>query len=427
MKIGIIGTGAEGGGLAGLLAAEETPAELRLADVDEERLRLAESRVGAHAPSVPVHGTVVDASDSDAVAGWARGLDCVVNATLPPFNLAVMRGALAAKSHYLDLNSGPFVVEGLIPYEHTIDAQFELSDAFAAERLTAVSCAGVAPGWVDLAARYATEQLDEVESIVVRWVEWNDGSDLVSSVGPGLIAYFNMPTPMVFEKGEVVQVDLAESEELYEWPAPLGRIAVYTGFMHPEMRTMQNLPRKARRVEVKSGLSMGRWTSSREIWVEALRRGLAASEPLPAGGQLADVLGRSFVPPERYEEAISSGVLGSAIFAVSVEVRGGRGSHAVEHTVGLSVSLAEARRRLPWATHMVYATIGSTPIVLVPRLARGEISQTGVVGVGALDAWRELLGAVASRGHTMWERVTGTGPLTFDAVSTDRAGSEVAA
>ena len=409
MRIGIIGAGAEGSGLAGLLAIEEAPEEIRLADIDDGRLQQSLARIRELKTSVTLGGSTVDAADAAAVAEWANGLDAVVNATLPPFNLSVMHGCLQANAHYLDLNSGPFVVEGVVPHEHTIDAQFELNDAFAERRLTAVSCAGVAPGWVDLAARYATHKLDEVDSITVRWVEWNNGSDLVSSVGPALIANFNMPNPMIWEDGRVSQVDLFESEEEYQWPSPLGRIPVYTGFMHPEMRTMLNLPCRVRRIEVKSGLSMGRWTCSRDIWIETLRRQLASDAPAGRYRDLAEWLGASFVPPEDYEKAIETGILSDAIFAVAVEVQGQAGGQSVHHTLGLMVSLAEARQRLPWATHMVYATSGSTPIALVPRLARGEITQTGVVGVGALDIWAELLAAIANRGHNMWERVVTSG------------------
>jgi hypothetical protein len=405
VKIGIIGTGAEGSGLAGLLAAELVPGELRLADVDGQRLQLALDRVRNLGSDVPVTASTVDGTDSAAVAEWGEGLDVIVNATLPPLNLSIMQAALSANTHYVDLNSGPFEIEGQIPFEHTIDAQFELHDRFDEKGLTAISCAGVAPGWVDLAARKASNDLEEVERVTVRWVEWNNGTDLVSSVGPGLIANFNMPTPMLWADGHVTQVDLIESEELYEWPEPLGPINVYTGYMHPEMRTMKNLPYDVPRIEVKSGLSMGRWTSSRDIWIEALRRQLENQEPLHEGEQLADRLGRSFIPPEEYERAIADRIVTDAVFAVSVEVSGAIGGRRTAQTIGLMVSLSEARKHLPWATHMVYATTGTTPIALVPKLARGEINQTGVVGVGALDSWSEILDVIESRGHRMWHHV----------------------
>jgi hypothetical protein len=289
----------------------------------------------------------------------------------------------------------------MIPREETIDAQFELDDDFRAAGLTAVSCAGVAPGWVDLIARRAVEELDSVASIIVRWVDWNDGTDLVSTVGPGLIANFNMPTPLRWERGEITEVDLFESEEVYDWPE-LGPIPVFTGFMHPELRTMHNLGVELERVEVKSGLSNGRWRSSPQIWIEALRRRLAAGEELAP--DLASELGRAFIPPERYEEAIDESIVREGAFAVCVEVTGRRGTDEIVRTDGLTVTLAEARERIPWGTHMVLATSGTTPVVLLPMLGRGEIATRGVVGVGALPEWEAVLGRIEERGLRTWGR-----------------------
>ncbi|MDX6588966.1 MAG: hypothetical protein QOI84_240, partial [Solirubrobacterales bacterium] len=140
----------------------------------------------------------------------------------------------------------------------------------------------------------------------------------------------------------------------------------------------------------------------REIWIEAMRRQIGAEG---ADADLATILGRSFIPPERYEEALADGTVSEGAFAVCVEVAGSRGSASVVRTQGLIASLAEARAAIPWGTHMVYATAGTTPIVLLPMLGRGEISKTGVVGVGALPEWRRILEAVEARGFRTWERI----------------------
>ncbi|HYJ21378.1 MAG TPA: saccharopine dehydrogenase NADP-binding domain-containing protein [Solirubrobacterales bacterium] len=407
MNLGIMGAGAEGSGLSALLADEPGVDRIALADVDEGRLELARERFDSLGRGVELTATVVDAGDGEAVGAWAGDLDAVVNATMPHLNLSVMDGCLRGGAHYMDLNSGPFEVEGMIPREDTIDAQFELDGRFAAAGLTAVSCAGVAPGWVDLAARRAIEGMTAAESVTVRWVERNDGSDLVSTVGPSLIPFFNMPTPMRWERGEVVEVDLFDSEEVYEWPE-LGPISVFTGFMHPEMRTMHNLGADLQRVEVKSGLSNGRWRSSRDIWIEALRKQLASDESTD-NTDLPTILGRSFIPPERYDEALADGIVSEGAFAVCVEVVGSNNGREIVHTQGLIVSLDEARAAIPWGTHMVYATSGTTPVVLLPMLAGGEISDKGVVGVGALAEWRQILEAVEARGLRTWEKLESRG------------------
>jgi hypothetical protein len=87
-------------------------------------------------------------------------------------------------------------------------------------------------------------------------------------------------------------------------------------------------------------------------------------------------------------------------------VVGKRGETVVSHTQGLIATLAEARQAIPWGTHMVYATAGTTPVVLLPMLGRGEISRKGVVGVGALPEWERILAAVGERGFKTWEIVS---------------------
>ena len=57
----------------------------------------------------------VDGTRSDDVARWADGLRIVFNATAPVCNLPTMHGCLQAGAHYLDMNSGPFEIRGVIP------------------------------------------------------------------------------------------------------------------------------------------------------------------------------------------------------------------------------------------------------------------------------------------------------------------------
>lgn len=412
MRVGILGAGAEGSGLGALLAAEPDVEEIRYGDVDERSLAMAIEGVRAVNGTVSVSGRTVDGTLTGDVVDWGRGLDVIANPTMPPTNLPTMRSCLEVGAHYLDLFAFPFDIPGVVPYEQTIDAQFELDEAFRAADRTAISCAGVAPGWVDVTARYIMDPLQTVDTVIVRWVEWNDGSELISTVGPSLIANFNMPRPICWHDGAVREVDLFGSEEVYEWPAPIGEAHLYTGFLHPELRTIRNTGREIGHIECKSGLVNGKWRTSRDIWVEALRRQL--DEGAATGeADMARRLGASFIPPERYQEAIRRGIVSRGAFAVSVEAKGRTETHEVDHTVYLVVTLEEAIQRLPGSTHMVYATSGTTPITLVCMLGRNEIASRGVVGVGGLDEWKTVLQRVQERGHVMTERIEMRGLLTL--------------
>lgn len=412
MKIGILGAGAEGAGLGGLLTREQDIQVLKFGDINQDSLNRVNEQVGALNRDTRLESRVVNALDTDDVANWAEGLDIIINTTVPKCNLAIMYGCLAAGTHYMDFNGGPFEIEGIIPFDETIDAQFELNFKFAKIDRLAISCAGVAPGWVDLIARYQSESYEIIDSVTIRWVEWNNATDLISTVGPSLIANFNLPRPIRWQDGRVVDVDHFESEEIYKWPAPIGDVALYTGFLHPELRTIQNIGRDIGRIEVKSGLSNGRWTSSRKIWIEALRRQL--DNQISHGDiDLATRLGRSFIPPEKYSDAIARGLVSKGYFGVSVQMDGSSGGQHRSHTVSLVVELNEARKHIPWGTHMVYATAGTTPIVLATMLGRGEIADRGVVGVGGLSCWRQALKRISDRGHSMTEEVKVVGDLVI--------------
>src|SRR5579883_3027950 len=99
-----------------------------------------------------------DVRDHDALVGQLRGAQVLLNATDYPFNLDVMRAALAARVHYADLG-------GLF---HMTRRQYELHDAFQEAGLTAVLGIGSTPGITNILARVAADQLDRVDRLDVR-------------------------------------------------------------------------------------------------------------------------------------------------------------------------------------------------------------------------------------------------------------------
>jgi len=99
MKILVIGTGAIGSVIASELAKNPEVEEVKVADIDlqrAERLRdwLKSEKVSAHR---------VNASKSDDIVRVAKGVDVIVNATLPRFNVTITDAAFRAKANYVDL------------------------------------------------------------------------------------------------------------------------------------------------------------------------------------------------------------------------------------------------------------------------------------------------------------------------------------
>ncbi len=408
MKVCIVGCGAEGSGIAGLLAQEGVE-QLILTDLDEGRANSAVDRVKSLGAKVKVKGEEVDATKREAVAQLAEGMDIIFNATVPVTNIPIMQACLDVGAHYLDLFSYPFKMPGVPPLE-TIDAQLELDSDFKAAGLSAIINVGVCPGWSDVTARYLMEQFDTVDTVMVRWVDWYDSSELMTSFNPLVTMGISLPQPICWDNGEVKEVDLYDSKEDYEWPEPLGTHSLYTGCLDPESRTIPEFAGRAtgksvRHVEVKSGLRVGRWKSSPELWVEALRR-QAVKHPIEeVTANLLVLLGESFVEPPDMREVCDKGIVADGAFGASVEVSGTQDGRRVRHTMYTVMTLSEAMEHIPWANHMVYSTIGAVPIEVVLMLDRGEITKRGVIGAGSLDNYKEILERVRKRGHRLSEKI----------------------
>ncbi|MFP6878237.1 MAG: saccharopine dehydrogenase family protein [Roseibacillus sp.] len=132
--------------------------------------RIAERLAG----SLPVHTTIVDASDAAAVASVIRDQrsEIVLNAALPEQNLPVMEACLAAGAHYID-TSAPEPVPG--NYEmFAYKWQLAFHDRFREAGLTALLSIGFDPGVTNVLAAHAAERLDVVESLDI--LDCNGGS-----------------------------------------------------------------------------------------------------------------------------------------------------------------------------------------------------------------------------------------------------------
>jgi lysine 6-dehydrogenase len=104
-----------------------------------------------------------DARDRERLARQLAGVGAIVNCAPYPLNLDVMRAALDARCHYVDLG-------GLF---HMTRRQLELDAAFRRARLLAVLGMGSAPGITNLMAVAAARGLRRVHSIRV----YNGGAD----------------------------------------------------------------------------------------------------------------------------------------------------------------------------------------------------------------------------------------------------------
>jgi saccharopine dehydrogenase-like protein len=173
----------------------------------------------------------LDASDPASVARGVEGAAVVVNAADYRLNLPVMRGALEAGAHYVDLG-------GLY---HVTGQQLALDGEFAERGAGALLGMGSAPGKTNLLTAAAVARLgEEPRSIEI----WAAARDPAAAEHP-FPAPYSVRTlldelqmkPIVVEGSEVREVEPLSGEAERDLPQPVGRAkGIYT--LHSELKTL---------------------------------------------------------------------------------------------------------------------------------------------------------------------------------------------
>jgi saccharopine dehydrogenase-like NADP-dependent oxidoreductase len=173
----------------------------------------------------------VDARDPASLQRALDGAEVVVNAADYRLNIDVMRGALAAGAHYVDLG-------GLF---HVTRKQLELDGEFRAAGLTAILGLGSAPGKTNLLASAAARRLGEDPVSMEIWAATRDPA----AANHPFPAPYSVQTlrdelelrPMVVREGELTDVDPLSGEAEREFPEPVERASgIYT--LHSELATL---------------------------------------------------------------------------------------------------------------------------------------------------------------------------------------------
>jgi saccharopine dehydrogenase-like NADP-dependent oxidoreductase len=173
----------------------------------------------------------VDARDPASLSAALNGSDVVVNAADYRLNVDVMRGALGAGAHYVDLG-------GLF---HVTRQQIELDAEFRAAGLTAILGLGSAPGKTNLLAAAAARRLGRDPISMEIWAATRDPA---ASDHP-FPAPYSVQTlrdelqmrPIVLHDGELEDVDPLSGAASREFPEPVRRAeGIYT--LHSELATL---------------------------------------------------------------------------------------------------------------------------------------------------------------------------------------------
>lgn len=411
MDVCIIGCGNQGGCFAALLAMEPEVGRVVLADMDRkqaERVRQLINEIGGKAAQTVVEVKSVDATDPEDVAKAAENCGFIFNGILPFCNLAIMKGALQAGAHYMDLYALSADLEGT-KYEETVEAQMELDEEFKAAGLTAFLSQGVSPGWVNLASKYITDRMDEVDEIGVRSITWLEATDIVA-MGPPLLSLemtLHLEPPSYYKDGEIVPLDEElDFAEAFPFPEPAGTKKIFmesVSCVEALIRKFTDKP--VHRIYHRGGIFSGA-SDVKDVIFQAVRKQVL-KHPGTEMLNLKEALASSFRPMANvdYRAMVESGELIDGADTAAIIVYGKKDGQRVRHEMTFNSTLHEAIKHLPWIGNGAYSTVGSLPITLITMLMRGEFTRTGVIAPGLIDEPEVIFRKLEERGHILGEKI----------------------
>jgi saccharopine dehydrogenase-like NADP-dependent oxidoreductase len=355
-----------GAGAMGRIAVRdlvETAREIDIvvADFDlEQARRLVRTLDGGRR----IRAARADARDVKGTTTLLAGAFAVINATHHRHNLSVMRAALGAHCHYIDLG-------GLF---HVTREQVRLHPQFKRASLTAILGLGAAPGITNLLARAAADRLDTVREVhlLVGSVDRTRivrSHPLASSYSiETLIDEFTL-SPAVFTGGRLTFVAPLSGEISAELPMPVGQVRpMFT--IHSEVFQLARSLRARGVREVTFRIAFDPDWRARLAFLAQL--GLLGREKVRAGG--IEVSPREVVlsllrriPPPLTEGRLRQHEVLRAI------VVGSRGARTETHVVDCHCA------GIPKWSLGLDADTGCPPSIGVQMLLRGEITARGAL------------------------------------------------
>lgn len=254
----------------------------------------------------------VDARDPKSLDAFIKGGDLVINASLPIFNVNILKSALRAGAHYQDTCSN---LANLKDCE-----QLKYARAFKKAGLVGLINAGVAPGLTNLLARMAKDKLDSVDSLRIFAIEEQKAKAFVSSWSPEVVFDEVMAPPLIFKGGKfhIARPFAYSMDETF--PTPVGKKRLFLAY-GDEIATIPLY------LKVKSA-DMFIGGEDMEIMFALHAAGMLGKEKVRVGDvhvRPADVLHALLPPvpsPKRMRQMIRSKVITHARFSAFVAAKG---------------------------------------------------------------------------------------------------------
>ena len=226
MRFAVLGAGMMGCAVIYDLAHSNLVTEIAVADYDLTRAKAVARQFGKG----KAQAIRADVRNVPALVNLLANRDAVLNCTQYYWNLLVMKAALRARVHYLDLG-------GLF---YTTRKQLKLDGKFQRIGKLAILGIGSAPGIANVMARFLVDQLDRVQFARVY-----NGSRDFQSYADALSFGFSIATildeltipPMHFVNGRFESRERFSGAELMNFPRPIGKLEMRHS-IHSEVATL---------------------------------------------------------------------------------------------------------------------------------------------------------------------------------------------
>ncbi len=374
-KVIIVGAGAQGNVICGILAKAPEVENIMLVDLDVERA----AEVAKYINSDKVEVEKADASNKAELAGLFKkgGYDLVVNATLMTFNRQVIEASLEAGSNYIDMASDEFLPEK--DGKQYLVEQLEYAEEFEKKGLMANILAGGDSGLVNVMAKEAVDELDEIDYIGIK------DFGVVSCDEP--VAMWSFQTyledchdkAIYWEDGEYKWAEPFTGEEEYYFPAPLNVTGKVFYHNHEEPLTIPAfIGKPVKYVDFKMG------DPDSDTW-EFLLEGLKLLDTTPI-----DIKGCSVSPkdvfckqlpktltPEKCIELVKANKIQSQA-VLAVDVKGTKAGKKLHYKMWTdSPNIEKACSMIPGTNDVSWITSVPASICCL-MMIRGQIKRTGV-------------------------------------------------
>ena len=378
MKVLVVGGyGAQGSVICTYLARKPEVSEIVCAGRNLAKAK----RLVERFKSSKVSTKKLDVTKQDELTNAAKGMDLVVNATVPKYNLIVMDSALKGGAHYQDLASGPTDT----PMDKFVSQQIERSPKYKDAGLTALINTGSSPGVTNVLARHAADKLDRVDEIKIRYTGMMETKEFISIWSPETMWADMAEEPFLYENGKLKRVPPFSDEEAYPFPEPYGPQKV----VHHHHEEIVTLPRFIGKGLKYVDFKMGDpdMHIAKAIW----QIGLLSKKSVDVRGiKVAprDVFISAIPPPltmEEVEQKIKEGILVDASECGVLEIAGEKAGEKTRYTYEWpTLNVREANKIIPGVTQESYCT-GVPAAIFAWMLGRGEIKTPGVIAPECLE------------------------------------------